>query len=288
MKGQFVQKTAGLRRQKGNNAQASVKAVCKETLLGHQTIDYLIVSGQYALMLRWFMCLSWVVCAASAFSETQSSAEDSQSKVAFLTGDAGPPAREANLPRTRWEHVGNSKLWTRSVLAALKDHGKILPETVPDDIADWCPAYPQAGAEQRRAFWAGFISTLVKHESTYRPTAVGGGNLWFGLTQIYPPTARLYKCHARSGAALKHGPSNLSCAIRIMARTVPRDNVVSRGMRGVAADWGPLHSRAKRNDMKAWTRRQTYCRLMSDVRPKARPNTLRPIEAVAETTSSEP
>ncbi|MCR9114217.1 MAG: lytic transglycosylase domain-containing protein [Rhodobacteraceae bacterium] len=182
-----------------------------------------------------------------------------------------PPAREANLPRTRWEHVDRSHLWTRAALAALKAHGQPLELMVPRDIDTWCPAYPTASPEARRAFWVGFLSALVKHESTYREYAVGGGGKWYGLTQILPSTARLYGCRARSGPALKHGPDNLSCAIRIMARTVPRDGVVSRGMRGVAADWGPLHSRKKRTDMIAWTRKQSYCKPISTTRPRLRP-----------------
>lgn len=186
---------------------------------------------------------------------------------------AYPPARVAQIPRTRWDHRAESALWTRSALSSLKQHGAGLVEMVPRDIADWCPAYPAASAEKRRAFWVGFLSALAKYESTYRPRAVGGGGRWFGLLQILPGTARGYGCRARSGQALMNGPANLSCAIRIMTRTVRRDGVVSRGMRGVAADWGPLVSRAKRQDMKAWTRNQTYCTPLSSVRPRARPET---------------
>ncbi len=35
--------------------------------------------------------------------------------------------------------------------------------------------------------------------------------------------------------------------------------MVSAGMRGVAADWGPFHSSGKRQDMIAWTRSQPFC-----------------------------
>jgi hypothetical protein len=184
-----------------------------------------------------------------------------------------PPqaAREANLPRTRWEHQPQAALWTRSALAALKAHGAGLVERVPGDIEEWCPAYAQAADKGRRAFWVGFLSALAKHESTYNAGAVGGGGRWHGLLQILPATARGYGCRAGDGAALRHGPDNLSCAIRIMAHTVPRDGVVSRGMRGVAADWGPLHSRAKREDMKRWLRAQSYCKPLRTVRPRARP-----------------
>ena len=182
-----------------------------------------------------------------------------------------PPEREANLPRTRWENQPEAALWTRAALSALKEHGARLPQTVPRDIENWCPAYASADEKQRRAFWVGLISALARHESTFRPQAVGGGGRWFGLLQISPGTARGYGCRARSGAALKDGAANLSCAIRIMARTVARDQVVSEGMRGVAADWGPFHSRKKRTEMMNWTRRQTYCKPMNSVRPRHRP-----------------
>ena len=89
---------------------------------------------------------------------------------------------------------------------------------------------------------------------------MGGGGKWFGLVQIAPATARGYGCAATTGDALKDGEANLSCAIRILAHTVPRDGVVSEGMRGVAADWGPFHSGAKRSDMQQWTSAQPYCR----------------------------
>lgn len=186
-----------------------------------------------------------------------------------------PPAREANLPRTRWENVPESHLWTRAALASLKDHASPLTRMVPRDIEEWCPAYPKASEAGRRAFWVGLLSALAKHESTYRPYAVGGGGQWYGLLQILPGTARGYGCRARSGDALKHGPDNLSCALRIMTRTVQRDGVIASGMRGVAADWGPFHSASKRDDMKQWIRKQSYCKPMSSVRPQARPTVFR-------------
>ncbi|MEM6483228.1 MAG: transglycosylase SLT domain-containing protein, partial [Pseudomonadota bacterium] len=169
-------------------------------------------------------------------------------------------ATPETLPRTRWEHVRGSEIWTIGTLTALTSHGRALPEMVPADIDEWCPAYSEAEPAQRKEFWVGFLSTLTKHESTHRPTAVGGEGRWFGLAQISPATARLYGCEARSGAALKDPVSNLSCAVRIMSKTVPRDGVVSRGMRGVAADWGPLHSARKRDDMMAWVQEQQYCK----------------------------
>lgn len=183
-----------------------------------------------------------------------------------------PPPRRPQLPSTRWEHKEGNAVWTRAALSALKGHGKPLVDLVPADIGNWCPAYPQAEAADRRAFWVGFLSALAKHESTYRATAVGGGGRWYGLLQILPGTARGYKCKVGTGRALKNGAANLSCAIRIMAVTVPRDGVIyGRGGRGVAADWGPMRSKAKRRDMSGWLRQQRYCQSTSTLRPKLRP-----------------
>ena len=192
-----------------------------------------------------------------------------------------PRARDETVPQARWAHRPEAMLWTRSALAALGDHGRPLVNMVPGDILEWCPAYPQADADQRAAFWVGFMSALTKHESTYKPHAVGGGGLWYGLLQILPSTARAYKCRARNGAALKDGSANLSCGVRIMARTVPRDGVIhaytrasKRRWRGVSADWGPMRSEVKRRDMAGWLKAQSYCQPLSSKRPRARPEGL--------------
>jgi len=189
-----------------------------------------------------------------------------------------PVMRTNYIPDARWDFREDSESWTLASLAALKSHGSRLEETVPRDIDAWCPGYENNPPHLRRAFWVGMISALVKHESTYRPEAVGGGNLWFGLTQIYPDTARRYGCHATTGEALKDPEDNLSCAIRIMNVTVPRDNAIAirdSRWRGVAADWGPMSNRSKIAEMSAWTRSQEYCEadltLASSSRPQARP-----------------
>lgn len=199
------------------------------------------------------------------------------SAVPVITGEdiaVRPPARSADVPRTRWQHMEGHTLWTRAALSALKEHGSPLVEMVPRDIAEWCPAYPGNDDAQRRAFWVGYMSALAKHESTYKPWAVGGGGKWYGLLQILPATARGYDCNAGTGEALKSGAANLSCAVRIMAHTVKRDGVIhgrDSRWRGVAADWGPMRSPTKRRDIANWLKRQNYCKLPNATRPKARP-----------------
>ena len=184
-----------------------------------------------------------------------------------------PPARDGNVPRTRWAHQPDHILWNRAALSALKTHGQPLVDMVPADVEDWCPSYEQAHPAKRRACWLGFLSALAKHESTYRPGAVGGGGKWYGLLQILPATARGYGCNVGTGDALKSGAANLSCAIRIMAVTVPRVGVsYGRGGKGVAADWGPMRSASKRADMAGWLKRQTHCAPLDNIRPVSRPS----------------
>ncbi len=195
-------------------------------------------------------------------------------------GFAGPqdrprPRALGEIPRTRWERESAGALWTQAALSAMRTLGKPLTATVPADIDQWCPAYRVAPRDQRAKFWVGLISALARHESTWKETAVGGGGKWFGLMQILPATARGYGCRARSANGLMDGSDNLSCAIRIMAVTVPRDGVIAtrKGRwRGIAADWGPMTNRAKRSDISRYTRAQKYCRALSSVRPRARPH----------------
>lgn len=167
----------------------------------------------------------------------------------------GGVVRVVERPAMRWDFRPEAEIWTADTLKALRAHGAVLAKMEPGDIDAWCPAYREAGAADRRAFWAGLFSTLAKYESTWNPKAVGGGGRWIGLVQIDPRTARGYGCAAQSSAALKDGAANLSCAVRIAASQVPKYGTVSRGMR----DWGPFYSDAKRAEMSAWTRRQDYC-----------------------------
>lgn len=184
------------------------------------------------------------------------------SAAPVLAQSGASDAPRAPLPPMRWSHMENNRLWNASALQALQTHGSALVDMVPADIENWCPYYEVAGAPGREAFWVGFMSALAKHESTYKPRAVGGGGKWYGLLQIAPATARGYECRAGSGEALKDGGDNLSCAIRIMAVTVPRDGVIfarDNKWRGVAADWGPMRVPSKRRDIAAWVGAQPYC-----------------------------
>jgi hypothetical protein len=169
-----------------------------------------------------------------------------------------------DLPPMRWDHRPEATIWTTKVLAAIDDHSANLPGIIPADIATWCPGYAEAEEAEREAFWAGLMSALAKHESTWNPRASGGGGKWIGLLQIAPATARHFGCEATTTAELKDGASNLTCAVRIAAVQVRRDGMVAGGgAKGMGRDWAPFRSSSKRAEMAAWTRAQSYCQKKS-------------------------
>ena len=163
-------------------------------------------------------------------------------------------------PPMQWDHHPEAVEWTESTIVALSTKDPILSERVPADIETWCPGYPEAPVEARRAFWAGLLSAVAKYESTWNERASGGGGRWIGLMQISPRSAANYGCEATSVNALKDGEQNLECAVEIMSTQVAKDGLVAgNGNRGIGRDWAPLRSGEKRAAMAAWTREQPYC-----------------------------
>lgn len=175
---------------------------------------------------------------------------------------ANAPKPEPIVPVMRWDHRPEARAWTAATMSALKTHGAVLSTLEPADIDEWCPSYRAAPPEQRRAFWAGLLSALAKHESRWTPDAAGGGGRWLGLLQIAPATARGVGCRAQSPAALFDGAANLSCGVRLAAHEMPGKNRILGGpghWGGVAQHWAPFRSAEKVADMKSWLRAQRYC-----------------------------
>lgn len=175
---------------------------------------------------------------------------------AVVAGASSEAMQFRETPAMRWGQRKNGDAWTREVLAALDRDGVRLTHTVPADIQTYCPAFASAEPPQRKAFWAGFLSALAKHESTWNPQAKGGGGKWLGLMQISPATWRGYGCKGD----ILDGGDNLSCAVKIMNTQVGRDGVVAGGgTHGVGRDWAPMRSAVKRADIASWTSQQAYC-----------------------------
>ena len=180
--------------------------------------------------------------------------------VARVAPAPRPQDGPAGGPPAAWDHHARGTIWTAAALDALDDHAAPLVAMVPADVTDWCPAYPAAGRERRKAFWVALVSAMSGMESGWRPAVSNPTNRWHGLMQISPETARGHGCRATTAEALKSGPANLRCGLRIITRTVTRDAVVARGGGGVAADWGPFSRPAQREKLRAFTRTHPACR----------------------------
>ncbi|MEK6216949.1 MAG: lytic transglycosylase [Boseongicola sp.] len=181
--------------------------------------------------------------------------------VLYACGRAPSPEPEApSYVPARWDSAPGSAQWTASALSSLDSHSAALVKLVPADIDDYCPGYEAAGESSRKEFWVNLVASLSFHESTWKPYVSGGEGRWHGFLKIAPATARGYGCQAGDAGKLKDGALNVSCGLRIMAVTVPRDGVISAGMRGVAADWGPFHQQDKRRDIQSYTNSLPYCR----------------------------
>ena len=163
------------------------------------------------------------------------------------------------LPTMHWDGRDDSAEWTDATLAALDAEGAILMSRVPSDVMEFCPGYAKQSPENRRAFWAGLLSAVSRHESRHNPSARGGGGRYQGLMQISTSTARNFGC----GGSMLDAKANMACAVRITARQVGKDNAIARGnggWRGVARDWMPLRNNSQRAEIANWTSKQTYCR----------------------------
>ncbi len=164
-------------------------------------------------------------------------------------------------PVMAWDHRAEAPEWTARTLAAVARHDDVLATRVPEDIAAWCPGYAKASIGNRRAFWAGVLSVVGRHESSWNPKASGGGGRYIGIMQISPKSAAQHGCTATTASALKDGAANLECAVEMMAVQVEDDGVVTgSGKRGIGRDWMPFRDAGKRAAMAAWTSGQSYCR----------------------------
>ena len=163
------------------------------------------------------------------------------------------------LPSMRWDGRDNSAEWTDATLAALDAEGAVLMSRVPSDVMEYCPSYAKQSPENRRAFWAGLLSAVARHESGHNPKAKGGGGRYQGLMQISTATARNFGCDG----SMLDAKANMACAVKIAATQVSQDNAIARaggGWRGVARDWMPLRNKSKRAEIAGWTRKQAYCK----------------------------
>lgn len=150
--------------------------------------------------------------------------------------------------------------WTAATLEALNAEGVTLLSSMPSDVLQYCPGYATAGPDKRAAFWSGMIGLAT---GTDGAGAAGRKGRGLGLIHVSNPLARQHACSGSMG----DGKDALRCAVRILSRSVARDNAIAaqdtsgkRGWLGAARDWLPLRSPERRADIARFTRSQSYCR----------------------------
>lgn len=136
---------------------------------------------------------------------------------------------------------GNSSAWAEATVRALQSEGAVLVDTVPADIAKFCPAYEGAAKAQRQAFWTGLFSHLARYP-------IAGDSL--------------VACSDLDTSGLTVEQAGMSCTVRTVARNVVQDGALiggKKGWLGMARDWLPLRDKAVQSGVANWTASQPYC-----------------------------
>lgn len=200
-----------------------------------------------------------------ATAETTGATVDTNTAPALTTAGAIP----ASFPQQASEAL--RRLW---VFARLRhwilQRGQELLNSIPSDIAQYCPNYSQLTASQKVNFWATLMTEVVKPESNFNTNATytesfnnsrGDRVVSTGLFQLSLESSRGYGCPMNSQADLMDPDKNIMCAVTIMNRWVPRDNAISQGGRnnpGGARYWSVFRRASTRSTFQQAT--QAYCR----------------------------
>jgi hypothetical protein len=201
------------------------------------------------------------------------------SPVILLALACGAPAeplvvRPAPAPSVfAWDHLPDGPRWTEHTRAAIDELAPDLPALVPDDVATWCPRYAELDLPARRTFWIALLAVLARHESAHDPDtdykedftdSSGRPVVSRGLLQLSRESANGYGCNIADSRELHDPATNLRCGVRILARWIDRDHVISAHVdgrwRGAARYWSPFRRPAARDAIARETAALPDCR----------------------------
>jgi hypothetical protein len=156
---------------------------------------------------------------------TSASTQDTSS-----TASAAPTPEDTAAFTADWDGRSNSAGWTAVVHQALIGPGAPLLALTPSDAATFCPNFASLNPHDREQFWITFISAMAWPESRFRPTTrydePGLAEDSIGLMQLSLSDGRIYGCSFTIEADIEDPAKNLECAVRILARNVPRDSQI--------------------------------------------------------------
>lgn len=183
-----------------------------------------------------------------------------------------PSNSEGRKPAAWDGHTPNAAKFTEITERALSTLGAQMLEAVPSDIVAFCPKYAELDIEGRKGVWLMLISAITKFESSFRPVlsfrenfknAKGEFVVSRGLLQISSESANGFGCRIRQEADLQDPEVNLSCGVRILARTVLKDGVITKHAEehwlGGARYWSVLRKDRTLPTIKGATRGLASC-----------------------------
>jgi Transglycosylase SLT domain len=184
----------------------------------------------------------------------------------------GGPSRPSGYPAAVWESRPDGRAWTLTAHQAIDTLAPSLLAATPSDIDAFCPGYRATNAAGRRAFYVALLAELARYESNFDPSVrytesftdnSGQRVISRGLLQISQESANGYGCAITNAEQLHDPTTNISCAVRIVARWVERDGVIAGysagAWRGASRYWSPLRDRNKLVDLQAALNAQSFC-----------------------------
>lgn len=184
----------------------------------------------------------------------------------------GGPTRPTGYPAAAWEARPEGRAWTMTAHQSIDTLAPHLVALVPTDIDAFCPGYRATNAAGRRAFYVSLLAELSRYESNFDPSVrytesfsdnAGRRVVSRGLLQLSQESANGYGCATTNAEQLHDPHTNISCAVRILARWVERDGVIagySNGAwRGASRYWSPFRDRNKLVDLQAALNAQPFC-----------------------------
>lgn len=184
-----------------------------------------------------------------------------------------PSVVSEQVLKPAWSHLEQGEVWTKFTQNAIRDYGQGLLKSVPQDIQNYCPQYPNLSNRGRGDFWVQLISKLAYFESSYNsnttytenfPDVNGNNVISRGLLQLSIESGNgNYDCGLKNANELHDPKTNLECTVRIFNTLVPKYGVIRKKGNnewfGVSRYWSPF--RNERNDkMVQYTRSLKLCR----------------------------
>lgn len=176
-----------------------------------------------------------------------------------------------------WETKSlNHRSWSEHVYDELPTLGPALLAANPTDAKIFCPNYTNLSDNERKQFWAFFISSMAKFESGFDPKSAytegfrdnsGRYVISRGLLQISMESSKGYRCGFTTSTEIHSPTKNLSCGIKILNHWMKKDQrIASRSglsWKGGARYWSVLRAGEKSSyqSIIKWSNNLPFCKL---------------------------